>query len=193
VAELGAELANLENDEIKVATNVDKAEIQRRRSLLESDKNLKMVFDSFWLCFQVHCGADGLLTLPGYIKFHESLQHSLLGSGITSVINSRGVAEADYAIDTGLYGPLNQTAFYDILFETVATWSNITNAAAYSAFSWALLECIADLKVQPPRLRPLREVTYMDVEDNNDTVSRRCQVTSLPENCIFVCTIGYGD
>jgi hypothetical protein len=149
----------------------DKEEIQSRRVQLEKDKNLKMVFDAFWLCYQAHCGPDSVLTLAGYLKFHESLQHALLGERITTIIKSRALAEADYTVDTKLYGALNQVAFYDVLFETISTWSNIHSTAAYAAFGWALLECIADMKVQPPRLKPLREVNYMVMEGGEgDTI-----------------------
>lgn len=41
------------------------------------------------------------------------------------------------------------------------------NPSFYAAFSWALLDSIADTALQPPRLRPLREIeciTELDSE-----------------------------
>jgi hypothetical protein len=40
----------------------------------------------------------------------------------------------------------------------VDTWTEIVNPSYYAAFSWALLDAVADTSSNPPKLRPVREI-----------------------------------
>jgi hypothetical protein len=46
------------------------------------------------------------------------------------------------------------------------TWSEILDPHYYAAFSWALLDSIANTATQPPKLRPLREVRCITKIEN---------------------------
>ena len=99
--------------------------------------------------------------MAGYLKLHEALQHALLGGNISTIIESTNLAKVNYLFDREVFGPLNHVGFYDMLYETLSSWCDSTDPLFLPAFSWTLLESIADMKQQPPRLKPAREIKFI--------------------------------
>ena len=45
-------------------------------------------------------------------------------------------------------------------------WTDIVSPNFYAAFAWSLLDSIADTEQNPPRLRPLREISCIIVMED---------------------------
>ena len=137
----------------------DEAEIEQRRAVLASNQGLSDVFNSLWMTVAVMTDENNCLTKRGYVRFFLVLA-KVLGSYVSEE-ETRPSVEEDFLHDTEVYGPISKTIFFDLIFEVIETWAVFVDPTYYSAFAWAVLDGVAELRSQPPKLRPLRSVRCM--------------------------------
>lgn len=142
----------LDSTEMKLNT----AEIESRRQFIANNRGLHDVFTAIWVTL-VSYTEDGALTKEGYSKFHHAIDIVLAGHRNFGPVNQADL-DNDWTHDTMLFGPLKKEAFFDYLFEIIETWSDLVQKDYYAAFAWTLLDSIADVSFNPPRLRPPREM-----------------------------------
>ena len=158
IVEVEDRVKNIEEQLINIkAQKTDYETIKKRREILVANSGLRDVFTAFWLTLSGTCDENGCLSKQGYIRFHEAVQQALLGEVDTDE-NRKASAEIEWLQEIEVHGDINQTAFCDVLFETIDTWSEILDPSYYAAFAWSLLDSIADVSKQPPRLRSRREI-----------------------------------
>lgn len=166
VYEIEARILNLEG-QLSGAAQDDKdlALRLKRREILASNSGLHEVFEAFWTTFSSFTDSNANLTKDGYLKFNQYLQCALVGQGEgqEKILQN---AENEWDQDTRLHGPIDMLVFWDILFETIDTWSELIDPSHYAAFAWTLLDAIADTKKQPPRLRNRRIVRCFTTIEN---------------------------
>lgn len=173
-----------------VESQINASEISARRTFLQKNKGLFDIFNTFWVTLMSYT-MDGFLSKEGYSKFHHVVEIALAGEATFASVDEQ-VMNADWTYDRLLYGNLNKVAFFDMLFELIGTyhsmqqptsttdskpasfllfisletWTEIVDPTYYAAFAWALLDSIADTTVQPPKLRPLREMRCITKMEN---------------------------
>lgn len=146
--------------------NVDWDRLVERRHLIGSDRRLLEVLKIFWFVFVSQYGDDDsdtkTLSKEGFIIFNTAVQYALYPNRNRNdlLIN----AEIDWLTDQQMYGDINETAFYDILFEVIDNDVLFSNALYYASFSWTLLNSIADLNEIPPKIKPFRKISWMKNE-----------------------------
>lgn len=136
-----------------------------RRTALQDNQPLRDIFENFW---SVLAGfiEDGILSKEGYMKFHRSSHYAFVGAAATEK-DSRKQEETDYLHDSCCYGELNKEAFFDIMYESVETWSTMVDPTFYAAFAWALLDSIIDTKKNPPKFRNLLDIKCFTKHKNS--------------------------
>eukprot|EP01039_Chlorochromonas_danica_P007042 gene7042-7787_t len=137
-------------------TDIDRDEIAKRRKFVEGNPGLRDIFHAMWMIFFPYT-LDGVLTKEGYKKFHQAMDIALVGRN--SFEDLLLDLESDWEVDCRLFGQLDKHNFFDFLFETIETYAGTVNPSFYTAFAWALLDGIADTSLNPPKLRPLREIS----------------------------------
>jgi hypothetical protein len=168
---------------------VDQSEIQKRREFLKTNPGLHDIFRALWLVVFVFT-EDGYLSKDGYKKFNHALMIALLG--IQSYDEVAHIIENDWLHDTNVFGHINQRTFFDILFEMIETWTEIMDPTYLAAFAWSLLDSIADTTLQPPKLRPVREIKCI-TKLENEAVSRISLMSIHQCNLITSLTIIYSE
>eukprot|EP00601_Ochromonadales_sp_CCMP2298_P002225 CAMPEP_0173175772 /NCGR_PEP_ID=MMETSP1141-20130122/4093_1 /TAXON_ID=483371 /ORGANISM="non described non described, Strain CCMP2298" /LENGTH=398 /DNA_ID=CAMNT_0014098043 /DNA_START=88 /DNA_END=1281 /DNA_ORIENTATION=- len=167
-ATLSVYLLELRSTLDKTNATLDRAEVEERREFLKQNKGLKDIFNTFWVVFMVHT-TDGYLSKEGYTKFRHAIAIALIGQRTFEEVDTAAI-NTEYAYDKMLYGALNKAAFFDLLFETIETWTEIMDPGYYAYFSWALLDAIADTSQEPPHLRPSREISCITQVTNESVL-----------------------
>lgn len=135
-------------------------EIDERTSVIESTPELAECFGAFWFVMLPHT-VDGILQRPAYIKLQMCLQQCL--GGTIPEAEAIANAEADWAQDVYLFGPMNKAAFFGVLFEVLHDQVDIQFTQNYAIFAWNLLTSIADLASYPPQLRIRRTIPCLSL------------------------------
>jgi len=139
---------------------IDEEAFVERQETLEQNAGLKEIFRSFWFCVSHMTNSENELEKAGYVQFHLRLSRAL---GATYDLSNEEAAlhaaERDYSHDVEVYGgSITQAAFNDIIFQVVDMYTEYIDAMYYQSFSWAVLDAIANLEKNPPRLKPLAQV-----------------------------------
>ena len=72
---------------------------------------------------------------------------------------SSHIPDADWAVDSKAFSPLNQDNFHFLMFDTLEAWIDMEHDKNFvSAFAFMLFMTISDTHYSPARLRPLRQV-----------------------------------
>lgn len=200
--DLSAEQRNaMSNHILELRSKLDSAEshinpneIAKRRDFLQKNKGMLEIFNTFWVILLGYT-TDGYLSKEGYGKFHHAIDIALAGQATFLDVDQASV-DADWTYDKLLYGSLNKTAFFDMLFEVIGeynemvktilsflfclcsyalyknaeTWTEIVDPTYYAAFAWTLLDSVADTSVHPPRLRPHREMRCITKVENEAVI-----------------------
>lgn len=87
----------------------------------------------------------------------KAMHYSLLGYNRDD--DTSQLLEISYNNDIQQFGPIDQIVFYDILFNYFDCWSDFIDSNYLTVFSWALLDAVLDIKSQPPKFKPIREIT----------------------------------
>jgi hypothetical protein len=154
-ASMEININNLRKQLNEIEAKVNKDEIKLRREFVSKNKGLMEIFNAFWLTY-LSFTSDGFLSREGYSKFNHGIQIALVGYHSFDEVDNN--VNNDWAHDSLLFGPFNKQGFFDLLFETIETWTEIVDPTYYAAFAWSLLDSMADTTSHPPRLRPLREI-----------------------------------
>lgn len=141
--------------QLATCTACDPDLIISRRKELSENVPLYDIFTTLWHLFSENNCPDNFLTKDAYFAFHKKMQYALIGSSNTAFDREFDLqlAELDWTNDNQCYGALYRVHFYDLMFELVETWSTVLSSKYYAAFSWALLDSVADVSKFPPRLR----------------------------------------
>lgn len=128
--------------------------IASRRKELSENVPLYDIFTTLWHLASENC-SEGFLTKEAYFSWHKKVQCALIGTSTTSSGKQFDslLVELDWGSDNICFGVLYRVPFYDYLFELVETWSTVLSSKYYAAFSWALLDSVADISKFPPKFR----------------------------------------
>jgi hypothetical protein len=160
-------------------------EIDTREDMIKNSDELKEVLQAFWALCLPHT-IDGVLKKEFYIKLQVLFTHALLGVGAVSSNDALTFAEEDWKQDAFLFGPMNRTAFFGVIYELVYTWQdNATTAKNYAIFAWSLLSSIADMTLHPPILRVKRTIPCVSRIREGDMYKQFFKDTAL-RKAIFV-------
>eukprot|EP01031_Cornospumella_fuschlensis_P032515 gene32515-39311_t len=151
----------------EVAAEIDPEELKSRREFLATNPGLHDIFEAIWLIMLPHT-ENGVLTKAGYSRFYQAISVALVGKQSFEDITAN--LDIDWATDVRIFGQLDKTNFMDFLFETIEVYAGMVNPHYYAAFTWALLDSIADTSSHPPKLRPLREISCITKLDNEANV-----------------------
>mmetsp|Transcript_24582 Transcript_24582/g.36201 ORF Transcript_24582/g.36201 Transcript_24582/m.36201 type:complete len:810 (+) Transcript_24582:199-2628(+) len=151
--------------------------IDTRRKFLYSNSDMFVIFRLLWQTVVIYTDpSTASLPEDGYIRLDIRVQRALLGENVSEQ-ETLEFAKADYLNDVKSYGALNKVAFMDALSEMIEIWSENTHPRFCAAFSWALLESIADVNVYPPQLRPVKDVKCITSVRENDILARFAETT----------------
>jgi hypothetical protein len=145
---------------------IEDDEKEERRKYVNDNAALKSVFNSFWYTVRSYTSSDEypILTKQGYIAFNELVQLSLVGYKDREELLRNAIH--DWKHDIKVHGPISEIIFYDILYDIIDTWTEIVDPLYYAAFTWALLDSIADTRQYPPRLRSNKGITCIMKSSN---------------------------
>ena len=147
--------AKLQNNNNEVDYNLDNNIIEQRRNILKSNEGLKDIFKTFWFTCRNICESE-YLSKEAYIKIFTAIQHGLLGYNQDD--DTFQLVEIDYNNDIQQFGAIDEIRFYDILFNYFDCWCNFIDSNYITVFAWSLLDAVCDVRYQPPKLRPIREI-----------------------------------
>lgn len=103
-----------------IESQINPTEIAARREFLKKNKGMLEIFNTFWVILLGYT-SDGFLSKEGYTKFHHAIEISLAGQPTFAEVDQSAV-DADWTYDKLLYGNLNKTAFFDMLFEVIGKY-----------------------------------------------------------------------
>ena len=92
-------------------------EIILRRDFLTKNFGLLDIFSTLWFLVISHVDEDGVLNKDGYMKIFFSIYVALCG--FQSFDDIRKSLENDYDNNQKVFGAINKTIFFDILFELI--------------------------------------------------------------------------
>jgi hypothetical protein len=149
--------------------------VTSRRKELSENVPLYDIFTTLWHLVSENC-PEGFVTKEAYFVFHRKMQIALIGSGNSAFDKDFDnlLAELDWASDNVCFGVLYRVPFYDLLFELVETWSTVLSSKYYAAFSWALLDSVADLSKFPPRFRANGDIQCLMKCSNMSDILGKC-------------------
>lgn len=151
---------------------IEDDEKYERRKYISENPGLKSVFDSFWFTVRSFTSSDEIpiLTKKGYVSINELIQLALVGYKDHDELLKNAVH--DWKHDISVHGPITEVVFYDILYDIIDTWTEIVDPLYYTAFTWALLDAIADTRQYPPRLRNKKGIKCIMKSSNEASMIR---------------------
>lgn len=102
-------------------TEITKDEIASRRQFLAENPGLRDTFRAIWMVF-VPYTENGILSKDGYLKFQQVIHVALIGPSNHVLEDVSANIDRELAHDNILFGPLNEQAFYDLMFETLGEY-----------------------------------------------------------------------
>jgi hypothetical protein len=126
---MSAHVLELRNKLDSIESQINPSEIAARREFLQKNKGMHDIFNTFWVTLLAYT-TDGFLSKEGYTKFHHAIEIALAGQPTFADVDQAAV-DADWTYDKLLYGNLNKSAFFDMLFEIIGKGIR-TRATTYS-------------------------------------------------------------
>ena len=142
----------------RLASGLTPDEVFQRRVVLSHNEGLLDIFSIFWFLITPFVDKNEVLERRGYVKLYVYLQRALIDSNLISTKALRELASDAFDCDVRVFGPLNQLAFFDYLYDTIDTWTELLDPAYYATFAWSLLDAICDTSVYPPVFRHAKAV-----------------------------------
>jgi hypothetical protein len=107
------------NDQQVHEIEISQEEKESRRQFLANNPGLRDTFRAIWMVFVPYTD-DGILGKEGYLKFQQVIHVALIGSSNNTILEDVSAnIEKDLSHDNAVFGPLNEEAFYDLMFETL--------------------------------------------------------------------------
>ena len=185
--DIQTKLANLSSELDTCKPVLDEESFLDRKQTIQENGGLREIFTSLWWGLSKYVDdSNSSLTMVGYVKFHLVLSKAL--GAVFDVSHSSAAIEAaerDYDHDMTVYGIITREIFFDIVFQVIDLYTEFIDPMYYESFAWAILACIVDMKVNPPRLKPLRSISCIMRKDNEASmisdfwVQRRLLQSSL--------------
>ena len=110
---------------------------------------MKEIFKFFWYTFRTYASNNDELSRDGYIKFNISIQRAIVGNQLSDD-DVEFNAEVDWEHDLRVYGAIDESTFYDALFELIENAVDFVDPLYYTAFAWTLLNAIAGTSLLIP-------------------------------------------
>ena len=145
----------------RLTTGLSAEQIYARRLVMSKNENLLDIFSIFWYLMTPYTNDNTdnpVLDRKGYIHLYIYMQRALMESHLYTAKELQQHARDAYDVDVRVFGPLTQLAFFDYLYDTIDTWTELLDPSYYSTFAWSLLDAIADTRLYPPCFRRVREV-----------------------------------
>ena len=160
--------------------------IEFRQQIINKYPDLHNIFQLYWYAFSPFLDIDETLSYSGFEKFNSLLYFALVGNKNDN--DAKAISALDYDYYIRIYSKIDKIAFFDILFKILVEWTDKDDILHYSCFMWTLLDIIADLKWNPPRLRPKREIkNILRTETDVTMFGRFFEGKQIRENSLKHC------
>ena len=164
--------SKIENENQNIFLDVKEIDlIEFRQQIINKYPDLLDIFQLYWYTFSPFLDIDESLSYNGFERFNCLLYFALVGN--KNDHDAKKITHLDYDYYIKIYTKIDKVAFFDILFKILVEWTDKDDILHYCCFMWTLLDIIADLKWNPPRLRPKREIKNILKTESDITMFSR--------------------